>query len=58
MKWLLIGTLLGSMLSSSHETREECEGRAVMLREKGAFVKCVEAVSSITLDGSITFGGQ
>ncbi len=43
MKYLLIGTLLGSLVSSEHENREACEGRAVILREKGASVQCVQA---------------
>lgn len=40
MNWLLIGTLLGSIVTSGHDTREACEGRATLLREKGASVQC------------------
>jgi hypothetical protein len=29
-------------VSSGHDSREACEGRAVLLREKGASVQCVE----------------
>lgn len=43
MKYILIGTLLSSFIHSEHETRELCEGRAVLLREKGASVKCVDS---------------
>lgn len=43
MNWVLIGFLLGSQITSQHETREACEGRAVLLREKGAVaIKCIE----------------
>lgn len=42
MNWILVGTLLGSMITSAHDTREACEGRAVVLREKYAVVQCVE----------------
>lgn len=43
MKWILIGQLLGSFIHSEHDAREACEGRAVLLREVKAVVKCVEA---------------
>lgn len=43
MNWIIIGTLLGSIVTSQHATREDCEGRKVLLTEKGAVVKCVEA---------------
>ena len=52
MKYILIGQLLGSFLHSEHDTREACEGRAVLLREKGAVVQCVAAPPA---QGSITF---
>lgn len=56
MNWLLIGTLLGSIVTSNHDTREACEGRAVLLREKGAAVKCVDnsmVFYNSTLNGNI-----
>lgn len=34
--------LLGSIVTSSHDTREACEGRAVLLKEKGVVGKCVD----------------
>lgn len=43
MNWILIGTLLGSLITSTHDTREACEGRTVTLKEKGVSAKCVEA---------------
>lgn len=42
MNWIMIGTLAGSLITSLHDTRESCEGRAVILREQKAIVKCVE----------------
>lgn len=33
--YILIGVLLGSMVTSTHDTREQCEGRKVILSEKG-----------------------
>ena len=56
MKYILIGYLLGSFVHSEHDTREACEGRAVMLREQKAIVKCVEA--PINTSGTITAPGQ
>lgn len=42
MNWILVGTLLGSIITSQHDSREACEGRAVLLKEKNANVKCIE----------------
>lgn len=42
MKYILIGYLLGSFIHSEHDTREACEGRAVILREAKATAKCVD----------------
>ncbi len=46
MKYLLIGQLLGSLVTSEHDSREACEGRAVLLREKAAAVQCISATPS------------
>lgn len=43
MNWILIGYLAGSLVTSTHETREACEGRAVILKEKSVSAKCVES---------------
>lgn len=40
MNWILIGTLLGSIVTSQHDTREACEGRLVVLKEKGVAGEC------------------
>lgn len=56
MNWILIGTLLGSTVTSMHESRELCEGRAVILREKGAAVQCTPSLPSyctVRSDGSL-----
>lgn len=47
MSWIMIAVVAGSIVVSGHETREACEGRAVVVREatKGA-AKCVEAPSN------------
>jgi hypothetical protein len=42
MHWFLIGFLLNTPITDHFDTREACEGRAVVLREKGADVKCIE----------------
>lgn len=60
-EWILIGSLLGSLITSTHPNREACEGRAALLREKGAVTKCEEMPkaysSSLTgVSGGITFG--
>lgn len=54
MKWIFIGMLLNSIVTSDHDSREACEGRAVLLREKGVIGKCVEQQQQYGL----TFGSQ
>lgn len=42
MNFILIAFLSGSLITSIHDTREACEGRAVILREaKATDVQCV-----------------
>jgi len=48
MEYLLIGTLLGSIITSEHKNREACEGRATLLREAKASVQCVRNSSNGT----------
>jgi hypothetical protein len=55
MNWICIGMLAGSLITSTHDTREACEGRAVILREAKASAKCVElpkGTSSLISNGS------
>ena len=43
MIWILVGMISGSLVVSQHETREACEGRAVILKERHISVTpCVE----------------
>ena len=60
MDWILIGILAGSIVTSGHPTREACEGRAVILREQKASVRCVEMVNVYTspLTGVYIQGGN
>jgi hypothetical protein len=48
MNWICIGLLAGSLITSLHDTREACEGRAVVLREAKALAKCTEMPRSWT----------
>lgn len=43
MNWIFVGTLLGALVTSTHDNREACEGKAVVLREKGVAGRCEEA---------------
>lgn len=61
MNWLFIGTLLGSIVTSGHDTKEACEGRKVILQEKGVAGQCVGDSRGLTSGTSIlprycTFG--
>lgn len=42
MKYIFIGMLLNALVTSEHDNREACEGRATLLREKGVVGKCVD----------------
>lgn len=53
MKYILIGTLLGSIVTSSHDSEEACKGRREVLKEKGAVVECYKDPST-NLYGNIT----
>ncbi len=41
MEWFLIGVLFGMPFATTFDKREECEGRAVILREKTFVGRCV-----------------
>lgn len=47
MNWICIGLIAGSLITSLHDNKEACEGRAVTLREAKASAKCVEMPSQI-----------
>lgn len=46
MNWICIGLIAGSLITSLHDNKEACEGRAVSLREAKATAKCVEMPKS------------
>lgn len=46
--WVLIGLVGSSLVVSQHDTREACEGRAVVLREQKVQAKCVEFPKGMT----------
>lgn len=52
MNWIFIGTLLGALVTSQHATREACEGKAVVLREKGVIGKCEDRAPDWTYYGT------
>lgn len=56
MQWVLIGTLAGSLITSLHDTREACEGRAVILREQKVAVKCVEMPGGLSVSTTLCGG--
>lgn len=41
MEYIFIGMVAGSLVISSHTSREACEGRTVLAREKGVSGKCI-----------------
>ena len=43
MKYVMIAILMNSLIASLHDSKEACEGRAAMVREKVGNAKCVEA---------------
>lgn len=49
MKYIFVGMLLNSLVTSTHDTEEACKGREVMLKEKGVVGQCVK--ESITYSG-------
>lgn len=48
MNWIYIGLLAGSLVTSTHDNKEACEGRAVTLKEKGVIGKCEAAPQALT----------
>jgi len=40
---VMIAILMNSLIASLHDSKEACEGRAAMVREKVGNAKCVEA---------------
>lgn len=42
MDWAFVGLILGSLVTSQHSSKEACEGRRVVLAEKGVIGECHE----------------
>ena len=54
MKWILIGTLLGSLVTSQHDSEEGCRGRAAVLKKKDIITECYPAPAPFSVnDGFI-----
>lgn len=57
MEWIFVGALLGSVVTSSHTSRELCEGRAVLLKERGVVGECHSPKAlSLTYQGNVGIG--
>jgi len=59
MDWILIGTVAGSLVTSTFASKEACLGRVAILHDLKIEAKCVEAPKAvsnfITLDGPICY---
>lgn len=54
MNWICIGMLAGSLVTSLHDNKEACEGRAATLREAKVLAKCVDMPNATSYITSIT----
>lgn len=52
MKYIFIGSLLGSIVTSSHDNEEACKGREVMLKDKGVIGQCVKENQNLAYSNS------
>jgi hypothetical protein len=50
--YVLIGMLLGSIVTSTHDNREACEGRRVVLAEKNVVAECKSMTNYSTSTGN------
>ena len=46
MKYIFVGMLLNSLVTSTHDGEEACKGREAMLKEKGVVGQCVKEPTS------------
>jgi hypothetical protein len=59
MNWVFIEAILGSIVTSSHDTQEACEGRKVMLEKKEIKGQCIQQnISNITLSGPMWYNNS
>lgn len=56
MGWIFVGLLLGSVVTSSHESEEACLGRKALLEKKEVRGQCV-LVSTWVSSGIFYSGG-
>lgn len=57
MSWILIAVVAGSLVVSSHDTKEACSGRVATLAEQKITAKCVEAPTAYgTITGTVLCG--
>lgn len=52
MKYIFIGMLLNSLVTSTHDSEEACKGREAVLKEKGVIGKCVKEPSNLNFTTS------
>ena len=54
MKWILFGLIMGSTVTSVHDTEEACLGRAEVLKKRGgAQVECKSLDAGTTISGGV-----
>lgn len=53
-----MGLLAGSLVTSTHDSKEACEGRGVTLKEKGVIGSCMQrpAEASYISSGTLLLG--
>ena len=53
MRYIFVGMLLNSLVTSTHDSEEACKGREAMLKEKGVMGQCVKEPSNFTTSGGL-----
>lgn len=56
MKYIFIGMILNSIVTSTHDSEEACKGREAILKEKGVVGQCVKELSNLTYSTSGSIG--
>lgn len=54
MKYIFIGMILNSLVTSTHDNEEACKGREAVLKEKGIVGQCVKETNSLSFTGTGT----
>lgn len=55
MKYIFVGMLLNSLVTSTHDNEEACKGREAMLKEKGIVGQCAKEHNNSLMLGSGTY---